>query len=64
MSFVTIERGLGPDDKTGFTQRFYANLDQAIASLNGKFAQVKISWATGQEPDITYNRKGRRPCHG
>jgi hypothetical protein len=55
------ERGLGPDDKTGFTKRFYANLDQAITSLNGKFAPVNISWATGQEPDITYNRKGRRP---
>jgi hypothetical protein len=55
------EAGLGPEDKTGFTQRFYANLDQAVASLPGKFAPVNISWGTGQEPDITYNRKGRRP---
>jgi hypothetical protein len=55
------ERGLGPDDKTGFTKRFYDNLDQAIGSLSGKFAPVNISWATGREPDITYNRKGHRP---
>ena len=55
------ERGLGADDKTGFTKKFYTNLDAAIASLNSKFAPVDILWATGQEPDITYNRKGRRP---
>ena len=55
------ERGLGPDDKTGFTQKFYTNLDSAIASLTSRFAPVDVLWATGQEPGITYNRKGRRP---
>jgi hypothetical protein len=55
------ERGMGPKDPTGFTQRFYRDLDKAIASLNGKFAPVSVSWATGEEGTITYNRKGRRP---
>jgi hypothetical protein len=55
------ESGLGPDDKTGFTQKFDANLDRAIASLSSRFAPVNVSCGTGQEPDITYNRKGRRP---
>ena len=55
------EAKLGSGDTTGFTQRFYADLDHAIASLNQRFAPVEVSWATGQESAITYNRKGHRP---
>jgi hypothetical protein len=55
------ERGLGRDDPTGFTKRFYGGLDKAIASLTGAFAPASISWAVGRESTITYNRKGRWP---
>ncbi len=52
---------VGPKDKTGFTQSFYANLEKAAASLNGKFVPASVSWAAGEESTITYNRKGHRP---
>jgi hypothetical protein len=55
------ERGLGPDDETGFTATFYTRLDQAAASLKSRFEPATVSWAVGQENTITYNRKGRRP---
>jgi hypothetical protein len=54
-------KGLGEKDKTGFTQRFYGDLDKAVASLKDHFVPVSVSWGTGLETEITYNRKGRRP---
>jgi len=58
---IINESGLRPDDKTGFTNPFFAKMEDAMQSLNSGFAPVTVSWATGNEPDITYNRKGRRP---
>jgi hypothetical protein len=55
------ESGFGPHDKTGFTTKFFGDLDKAVSSLPEKFTPVTVSWATGEEGAITYNRKGRCP---
>ncbi|MBS1873298.1 MAG: hypothetical protein JSU00_08785 [Acidobacteria bacterium] len=55
------EAGLGPGDKTGYTKRYYDNLDAAVASLSGKFEPVDATWAAGKEETIVYNRKYRFP---
>jgi hypothetical protein len=54
-------KAMGPKDSTGFTQRYYADLERAAASLQQKFVPVTVSWASAKESTITYNRKGRRP---
>lgn len=57
----TIEiSAMGPADKSGFTQRYYANLQKCAASLQSSFVPASVSWATQTEATITYNRKGRR----
>ncbi len=45
----------------GFGKRFFRNLREAARSLEAGFEPAKLSWATAEEPSITYNRKGVRP---
>lgn len=44
-----------------FGAKFFGRLDEAAQSMAKGFAPASVSWATGEERTIVYNRKLRRP---
>ena len=44
-----------------YGEKFFARFEQAAAVLAKSFTPASVSWATGEERTIVYNRKGHRP---
>ena len=59
-AFWSEGRRTGPVELTYAGRQFFRGLERALRGLPRRAVEVDVSWAVGQERQISYNRKGRR----